>query len=125
MQASLKKKLFVVIIVLLALSRFLFPESDPAWWKSTDDIHDEAWWAENVRRMLLGESWPGDAFARAWAVGPITACWHWMSFKLFGINYFSLRLIAIIPSTLSILLILFKKKSGDLMTINATKQQSF
>jgi 4-amino-4-deoxy-L-arabinose transferase-like glycosyltransferase len=112
MQASLKKKLFVVIIVLLALSRFLFPESDPAWWKSTDDIHDEAWWAENVRRMLLGESWPGDAFARAWAVGPLTACWHWMSFKLFGINYFSLRLFAIIPSTLSILLILFKKIPG-------------
>jgi hypothetical protein len=112
MQASLKKKLFVGIIVLLALSRFLFPEADPAWWKSTDDIHDEAWWAENVRRMLLGEPWPGDAFARAWAVGPITACWHWMSFKLFGINYFSLRLIAIIPSTLSILLILFKKIPG-------------
>jgi hypothetical protein len=112
MQASLKKKLFVGFIVLLALSRFLFPESDPAWWKSTDDIHDEAWWAENVRRMLLGEPWPGDAFARAWAVGPITACWHWMSFKLFGINYFSLRLIAIIPSSLSILLILFKKIPG-------------
>ena len=112
MQASLKKKLFVGLIVLLALSRFLFPEADPAWWKSTDDIHDEAWWAENVRRMLLGEAWPGDAFARTWAVGPITACWHWMSFKLFGINYFSLRLIAIIPSTLSILLILIKKIPG-------------
>jgi 4-amino-4-deoxy-L-arabinose transferase-like glycosyltransferase len=112
MQASLKKKLFIGIILLLALSRFLFPEADPAWWKSTDDIHDEAWWAENVRRMLLGEPWPGDAFARAWAVGPVTACWHWMSFKLFGINYFSLRLIAIFPSSLSILLILFKKKSG-------------
>jgi hypothetical protein len=112
MQASLKKKLFVSFIVLLALSRFLFPESDPAWWKSTDDIHDEAWWAENVRRMILGEPWPGDVFARAWAVGPLTAAWHWMSFKLFGINYFSLRLIAIIPSTLSILLILFKKLPG-------------
>ena len=112
MQASLKKKLFVGLIVLLALSRFLFPEADPAWWKSTDDIHDEAWWAENVRRMLLGEPWPGDAFARAWAVGPLSSYWHWMSFKLFGINYFSLRLIAIIPSTLSILLILFKKIPG-------------
>jgi len=109
MQASLKKKLFVGIIVLLALSRFLFPEADPAWWKSTDDIHDEVWWAENVRRMLLGEPWPGDVFARAWAVGPLTAVWHWISFKLFGINYFSLRLLAIIPSALSILLILFKK----------------
>jgi len=112
MQASLKKKLCVGLIVLLALSRFLFPEADPAWWKSTDDIHDEAWWAENVRRMLLGEPWPGDAFARAWAVGPLTAVWHWMSFKLFGINYFSLRLIALVPSTLSILLILFKKIPG-------------
>jgi 4-amino-4-deoxy-L-arabinose transferase-like glycosyltransferase len=112
MQASLKKKLFVGLIVLFALSRFLFPEADPAWWKSTDDIHDEAWWAENVRRMLLGEPWPGDAFARAWAVGPITACWHWMSFKLFGINYFSMRLIALIPATLSILIILFKKLPG-------------
>ena len=112
MQASLKKKLFVGLIVLLALSRFLFPEADPAWWKSTDDIHDEAWWAENVRRMILGEPWPGDVFARSWAVGPLTAGWHWLSFKLFGINYFSLRLIAIIPSTLSILLILFKKIPG-------------
>ena len=112
MQVSLKKKLFVGLIVLLALSRFLFPEADPAWWKSTDDIHDEAWWAENVRRMLLGEPWPGDVFARAWAVGPLTAVWHWMSFKLFGINYFSLRLVAIIPSTLSILIILFKKLPG-------------
>lgn len=112
MQASLKKKLFVGFIVLLALSRFLFPEADPAWWKSTDDIHDEAWWAENVRRMILGEPWPGDTFARAWAVGPLTAVWHWISFKLFGINYFSLRLLAIIPTTLSILLILFKKIPG-------------
>ena len=112
MQASLKKKLFVGFIVLLAFSRFLFPEADPAWWKSTDDIHDEAWWAENVRRMILGEPWPGDVFARAWAVGPLTAVWHWMSFKLFGIHYFSLRLLAIIPATLSILLILFKKIPG-------------
>ena len=112
MQASLKKKLFVGLIVLLALSRFLFPEADPAWWKSTDDIHDEAWWAENVRRMLLGEPWPGDVFARAWAVGPLTAVWHWFSFTLFGIHFFSLRLIALVPSTLSILLILFKKIPG-------------
>jgi hypothetical protein len=112
MQASLKKKLLVGIIVLLALSRFLFPEADPAWWKSTDDIHDEAWWAENVRRMMLGEPWPGDGFARSWAVGPLTAFWHWVSFKFFGINYFSMRLIALIPSTLSILIILFKKLPG-------------
>jgi hypothetical protein len=112
MQASLKKKLFVGFIVLLALSRFLFPESDPAWWKSTDDIHDEAWWAENVRRIILGEPWPGDVFARVWAVGPLTAVWHWISFSLFGIHFFSLRLIALIPSTLSILIILFKKLPG-------------
>lgn len=112
MQASLKKKLFIGLIVFLVLSRFLFPEADPAWWKSTDDIHDEAWWAENVRRMLLGEPWPGDVFARAWAVGPLTAVWHWISFSLFGIHFFSLRLIALIPSTLSILLILFKKIPG-------------
>lgn len=100
--------LFLVIILLLAFSRFLFPESDPAWWKSTDDIHDEAWWAENVRRMFAGEKWPGDVWARTWAVGPLTGCWHWLWFSLMGVSIQTLRLIALIPALATIFLLLKK-----------------
>jgi 4-amino-4-deoxy-L-arabinose transferase-like glycosyltransferase len=105
MQSNRKHQLLTLLIVVLAISRFLFPEADPAWWKSTDDIHDEAWWAENARRMILGEPWPGDVYARAWAVGPLTSLWHYIMFKAFGVHFFSLRLIALIPSSLSILLL--------------------
>lgn len=105
MQSKRKHQLLTLLIVVLAFSRFLFPEADPVWWKSTDDIHDEAWWAENARRMLLGEPWPGDVFARAWTVGPLTSLWHFFIFKTFGVHFLSLRLIALVPSTLSILLL--------------------
>jgi hypothetical protein len=103
-----KHYLLLLIILLLAFSRFLFPESDPAWWKSTDDIHDEAWWAENVRRMFAGEKWPGDVWARTWAVGPLTGCWHWLWFSLLGVSIQTLRLIALIPALASIFLLLKK-----------------
>ncbi len=112
MQSKRTHILFIILILLFAFSRFIFLESDPAWWKSTDDIHDEAWWAENVRRLFYGEPWPGDAFARSFAVGPITALIHWIHFKLFGLNFFSLRLIALIPATASVILVLWKKIPG-------------
>ncbi len=107
-----KQYLLLLIILLLAFSRFLFPESDPAWWKSSDDIHDEAWWAENVRLMVAGANWPGAPYARAWAVGPLTAAIHQINFSCFGVSFFSLRLIALIPSVLSILLLLWKNIPG-------------
>jgi hypothetical protein len=103
------KYLLPGILVLAAISmRWIFPEADPVWWLNIEDLHDEAWWAENARRKILFHTWMWDEYAGALASGPLAALWHWLSFKTFGISFFSLRLIAIIPSTLILLLVWLK-----------------
>lgn len=84
----------------------LFPEADYAWWKELSDVHDEFWWAENARRKILFNEWFWDDFAAGIASGPLSTIWHYCSFKVFGIHFFSLRLVALLPAMMSIIMLL-------------------
>jgi hypothetical protein len=101
--------LIISLIVVLAGMRLLFPEADPSWLKATDDSFDETWWAENARQQILFHRWMGDDYAGAMAVSPISTGIFFLIFKAFGIHFFSLRLMGLIPAILAILLLAFRK----------------
>ncbi len=115
---SLKKPLFALALLTGLFLIWVYPESDPAWWKSIEDLHDEVWWAENARRKILFNQWMWDEYAAALASGPLTTLWHFLSFKVFGIHFFSLRLIALLPAAIIPLLLknslIFKNKTTNL-----------
>lgn len=100
------RKIFLFAAVSIILLRWVFPEADPPWFKDLGDFHDETWWAENARRKILFNTWFWDQFAGALAAGPLSALWHYLTFKVFGISFFSLRLIALVPATLTGLILL-------------------
>ena len=100
---------FFVLTLLFAGMRLLFPEADPAWLKATDDCFDETWWAENARQQILFHRWMGDDYAGAMAVSPVSTGIFFGIFKVFGIHFFSLRLMGMIPAILAILWVLLRK----------------
>ena len=104
----MNKRFLIILVALLIALRWIFPESDPAWWFNIEDLHDEAWWAENARRKIIFNEWMWDEYAGALASGPLAAVWHWITFKLFGISFFSLRLVSLIPATLMLILLWFR-----------------
>ena len=119
MLSNIFQKSIITIAILVGIVLiWIFPESDPAWWKSIEDLHDEVWWAENARRKILFNQWMWDEYAAALASGPLTALWHFLSFKVFGIHFFSLRLIALLPAAVIPILLknslIFKDKTKDL-----------
>lgn len=93
--------------------RFVFPEADPSYLKSTEDIHDEAWWSENARQKILYNRWTVDGVAGALAAGPFTVLWHYAVFKSFGISFLSLRLLSLL-SSVGLLFILWLSKKEEL-----------
>jgi 4-amino-4-deoxy-L-arabinose transferase-like glycosyltransferase len=115
---SLKKPLFALALLTGLILIWVYPESDPAWWKNIEDLHDETWWAENARRKILFNNWMWGDYAGALASGPLTALWHFLSFKVFGIHFFSLRLISLLPAAAIPILLksspIFKDKTKDL-----------
>ena len=100
-----KEWILVALLILLTAGRFIFPEADPSLFKETGNIHDEAWWAENARQKILFDRWMGDDYAGALAVAPISVALFYCLFKLFGISFLSMRLIALIPSVLSLFVV--------------------
>lgn len=109
------KTLSLIFIGLSLGILWLFPEADYPWWKDLSDAHDEFWWAENARRKILFNEWFWDDYAAGIASGPLSTVWHYCSFKTFGIHFFSLRLVALLPALMSIILLLkctvFKQSS--------------
>lgn len=119
------RKIFLFAAVSIILLRWVFPEADPPWFKDLGDFHDETWWAENARRKILINTWFWDQYAGALAAGPLSALWHYLTFKIFGISFFSLRLIALVPASLTGLILLksshfHKEKQGWIILLILT-----
>lgn len=100
------KFIFLFVAIAIILLRWLFPEADPPWFKGLEDLHDETWWAENARRKIITGSWMWDEYAGALASGPLTALWHYLSFRFLGISFFSLRLYSLLPATITGILLI-------------------
>ena len=103
-----KNLLFIISVLLLLGLHFYNINADPSVLKSTEDIHDEAWWAENARQKILYDRWTSDGVAGALAAGPITVVWHYLVFSIGGISFFTLRLISLIPFSLLIFVLLYR-----------------
>jgi hypothetical protein len=114
-----KSVLSVLLVLLLLGLHFYDTQADPSLLKTTEDIHDEAWWAENARQKVLYDRWTVDGIAGALAAGPLTVAWHYGVFSIWGINFFSLRLIALLPFTLLVLALLFRKKTHESSETNS------
>ena len=97
--------MLIAALILLVAARFVFPEADPSLFKDTANIHDEFWWAENARQKILFDRWMGDDFAGALAVAPISVAFFYCLFKLFGISFISMRLVALIPAVISVFVV--------------------
>jgi hypothetical protein len=100
MELLKKFKLVDAFLILAAIMIVLWPEADPSWLKPATDIHDAAWWADPAKQKILHGSWMNGPFAGALAVGPLSVILHFLSFKVFGIGFVSLRLMSIIPAIL-------------------------
>jgi hypothetical protein len=100
--------LFIISVFLLLGLHFYNIAADPSVLKTTEDIHDEAWWAENARQKILYDRWTSDGIAGALAAGPFTVVWHYLVFSTLGISFFTLRLVSLIPFSLLVLALLYK-----------------
>ncbi len=109
-----KSWLFIAMALFLLSLHFYDITADPSLLKSTEDIHDEAWWAENARQKILYDRWTVDGIAGALAAGPLTVVWHYIVFSIGGINFFTLRLISLIPFSLLILSLFVRSRSTAL-----------
>lgn len=93
-------------LLLVSLMLFVvYPEADPGFLKSTLDIHDAAWWADPAKQYVLNGRWMNGPFAGALCVGPLTVFLHTVSFKMFGLHFWSLRLLSLLPGIAAIILV--------------------
>lgn len=104
MKERILNRFLIVIILGIIAAKFIHIEADPWSIKSTADIHDEAWWAENAKLKIQEDKWIKDDIAGGLAISPVINFIFYWSFKLFGINYFSLRIFSVIASILNIIL---------------------
>jgi len=110
MKAQIFQKVILGLILAVILAKFIHIEADPWPIKSTADIHDEAWWAENAKLKCLENKWVKDDIAGGLAVSPIINIIYYGSFKLFGISFFSLRIFSVLASIFNIILYYFLSK---------------
>jgi 4-amino-4-deoxy-L-arabinose transferase-like glycosyltransferase len=103
MKEHLLNKALLIILLAVTVAKFIHIEADPWLIKSTTDIHDEAWWAENARLKIQNNYWIEDNLAGGIAVSPIVNVIYYISFKLFGISFFSLRIFSLVASLLSLI----------------------
>lgn len=96
-------KLGVVLLFLLFVSvRFIFPNADPAPFKETDvSWHDEGW-VHNARSAVLFGKWRLDEYNPMY-ISPVFTFFEFISFKIFGVNTFSARLVSMLLGSFSIL----------------------
>ena len=119
MKERILNRCLIVIILGIIAAKFIHIEADPWSIKSTADIHDEAWWAENAKLKIQEDKWIKDDIAGGLAVSPIINFIYYGSFKLFGINFFSLRIFSVLASILNIILYYLLSKRYLLSTREA------
>ena len=117
MAMSTRTNILDCCLIVAAIMLFLWPEADPSWLKPATDIHDAVWWADPAKQKILHGTWMNGPFAGAIAVGPLTVWLHFITFKLFGISFFSLRLLSLIPAVFTAVLLRFR--SSDFSTASA------
>jgi hypothetical protein len=97
---------FLAIVVMLYSIRL---SADAPAFMPTDDLADGAWWADPARDIVLFNDATVGGFAGALAVGPLSVAWHYLSFSMFGISLWSLRLFSLLPALAALIILKHRK----------------
>lgn len=113
-----KKIIAVLALFFLFLFslRFAFLDSDPLLFKRMGDAGDEGYWIHSARNMFLFGQLSLDQFNPV-ILTPLYTGIAFVSFNIFGISFFSIRIIPAFFACLSLLLMFFfVKRHSDLKT---------
>jgi len=97
---------FLLCIVSLCILRVLFLDCDPPPELSASGGYfaDEGFWTHNARNKILFGEWVSDEWNNMY-VSPILHCLTYASFSAFGVSFISARLVPVVLSILSIVVI--------------------
>ena len=86
----------VIIFFSILFSFQLFNlDADPSPVKGWNDIGDEGYWMHNARLKVLFKNIQSDDLKMAYLGAPLFNALTYISFKSFGVSYFSGRLVSI------------------------------
>ena len=104
----------LILFLILFIIRFLYLDADPFFFKRLGDVGDEGYWAYNARNAILFNTWIIDDFNQALATAPLYSAMVYLSFKLFGLGYYQLRLVsALLGWSTLVVLYSFLKDTWD------------
>jgi 4-amino-4-deoxy-L-arabinose transferase-like glycosyltransferase len=93
----------LVIVVLAAVLRGLFPAADPPWETRVGIVwHDEGAWTHNARNKALWGVWSQDAWNPMY-IAPVFSGLEYVAFRAFGVGLRQARLMPEILGILSVL----------------------
>ena len=105
----------VLILIVAALLRGLFPSADPPW-RSTVGVvwHDEGAWVHNARNKALFGAWRQDEWNPVF-IAPVFTALEYVSFAAFGVGVRQARLVSEVAGVLSVLLLALgvRRVAGD------------
>jgi Dolichyl-phosphate-mannose-protein mannosyltransferase len=95
----------IVILLLAAALRFLFPTADPPWRTTVGVVwHDEGAWTHNARNRALFGTWRTDNWNPMF-IAPVFSGLEYVSFAAFGVGIQQARLVSQIAGLVAVLLI--------------------
>ena len=103
----MNKIILLILVLSLAGFHLLFLDSDPSPIKRWGDACDEGYWIHNARLNTLFENYNIDDMQMSRFGAPLFNFLTEYSFKIFGVSYFSARLIPIISYWLILIMIFF------------------
>lgn len=95
----------LIILVAALLVRVIHLDADPSALLSRDFITDEGWWAHNARNALLYGEWKIDEFNQGLYSAYLYNVLLYLTIKLLGLSFTSLRLIPALAGWLSVVLV--------------------
>ncbi len=98
------------MFALMLLIRLVNLHADPSPVKFQSEIVDEGFWIHNARAMAVFGSWHPDDLVQAFVGAPLFTYLMFLSFKLFGVGFFSARLVSAIAGWLTLLAVYFMLK---------------
>jgi 4-amino-4-deoxy-L-arabinose transferase-like glycosyltransferase len=105
----------VLILIVAALLRGLFPSADPPW-RSTVGVvwHDEGAWVHNARNKALFGAWRQDEWNPVF-IAPVFTALEYVSFAALGVGVRQARLVSEVAGVLSVVLLALgvRRVAGD------------
>ncbi len=107
----LNKPIFYILMFILIFGfQIINLDSDPSPIKRFGDYGDEGYWIHNARTKILFDSFLCDDQSNFYIGAPLFTFLEYLSFKTFGISYFSARIVSIFSLWLILIMLFFLMK---------------